>query len=197
VGPHRSSGEVPDLATVAGAQTSLNWLQRATTGDVCPVEVAPPLATHRMAPTATATHELVFRQRTCNGTTCLVVFFICQHCDRGHRYCSASCREQARHRQRRAANRRHQQSEEGRLDHRDRQRQYRLRCRDGNNPEQTPESSTGVTDQGSPTIPFSGKIQPWEQPTPVRCRICGRTGRLVNTFPRNSWIREMERHRRL
>jgi hypothetical protein len=54
-----------------------------------------------------------------------------------------------------------------------------------------------VTDQGSPTIPFSDKIQLWERQTPVRCRICGRTGRFLNPFPRNSWIREMERHRRL
>ena len=35
---------------------------------------------------------------------------------------------QARRHQRRAANRRHQQSPEGRLDHRDRQREYRQRA---------------------------------------------------------------------
>jgi hypothetical protein len=32
------------LATLAGTQTILNWFQRATTGSVCPVQVAPPFA---------------------------------------------------------------------------------------------------------------------------------------------------------
>ena len=47
------------------------------------------------------------------------------HCDRGQRYCSVACRPQARLQQRRCANCRHQRSPEGRLDHRDRQREYR------------------------------------------------------------------------
>jgi len=50
---------------------------------------------------------------------------VCTCCDRGQRYCSLPCREQARLRQRRAANGRHQRSIEGRLDHRDRQKRYR------------------------------------------------------------------------
>jgi hypothetical protein len=55
------------------------------------------------------------------------LFFICTHCDRGQRYCSSICRRTCRLQQRRAARRRHQHSLEGRLDHRDRQRAYRLR----------------------------------------------------------------------
>ena len=46
-------------------------------------------------------------------------------------------------RQRRCANSRHQQSPEGRLDHRDRQRDYRCRRR---------QAPSGVTDQGSLSI---------------------------------------------
>ena len=81
------------------------------------------------------------------GRLCGVVFWICRHCDRGHRYCGERCRRKARRRQRRAANRRHQQSREGRLDHRDRQRNYRERRR-----------LRRVTDQPSPAASDSDSI---------------------------------------
>jgi len=60
---------------------------------------------------------------------CRQPFFLCPSCDRGHAYCSLPCRREGRARSLRAAGRRHQQSPEGRLDHRDRQRAYRTRCR--------------------------------------------------------------------
>ena len=163
-----------------------------------------------MAATAKATtrHELVFRQRTCNRGDCLRVFFLCQHCDRGHRYCSDRCRDEARQEQRRAANRRHQQSEEGRLDHRDHQRQYRRRLKEqqsssrlpppvGENVAETGSVNGGVTDQGSQTIPLSGNIEPREANQPIRCRLCGRTGRFVNPYPHHFWIERIAPRRRL
>ena len=70
--------------------------------------------------------EAVFRQRVCHG--CNAVFCICRSCDRGQRYCGPDCRLRVLREQRRRANRRHQNSPEGRLDHRDRQRAYRKRC---------------------------------------------------------------------
>ncbi len=79
----------------------------------------------------------VFRQRNCRAAGCGTEFWICRACDRGQRYCSSECRQQARRLQRREANRRHQQSPEGRLDHRDRQRAYRKR-----------RALARVTDQG-------------------------------------------------
>jgi len=85
--------------------------------------------------------EVVLRPRFCLGSECRALFFLCSRCDRGQRYCSRSCRDQARRRQQRGANRRHQQSPEGRLDHRDRQRQYRHR-----------RAQARVTDQGSLSI---------------------------------------------
>ena len=57
------------------------------------------------------------------------MFYLCRHCDRGHCYCSTRCRQKALRVQRREANRRHQQSPEGRADHRDRQPEYRLRLK--------------------------------------------------------------------
>jgi len=136
--------------------------------------------------------EAVLRQRICAGGNCRAMFFVCSHCDRGHRYCSASCRSAARCRQRRCANRRHQQSPEGRLDHRDRQRQYRER-----------RARARVTDQGSLSITcpassdcgtvavaahrFRHALIPLRPETRtgvrLRCRICGRAGRFIDPFP--------------
>ena len=93
------------------------------------------------------TGEEPLRRRFCRGAGCGVVFWICRHCDRGHQYCGERCRRKARRQQRRAANRRHQQSREGRLDHRDRQRAYRER-----------RGLRRVTDHTSPATYDSGSI---------------------------------------
>ena len=61
---------------------------------------------------AEAHGEAVLLQRVCLGEQCHAVFFICSHCDRGHRYCSGKCRAYASRQQRRRANGRHQQSPE-------------------------------------------------------------------------------------
>lgn len=129
--------------------------------------------------------ETTFRQRFCGWSACGRRFFICSHCYRGQRYCSDRCRVQARRQQRRSANRRHQQSAEGRLDHRDRQRAYRCR------------RAAGVTDQssGAPVdcvmmaMPQAALVverrRRYESPQPgsVVCRFCGRRGRWVQPFP--------------
>ena len=75
------------------------------------------------------TREELLRRRICRGIGCGAAFWICRHCDRGHRYCGERCRQKKRRQQGRDANRRHQQSREGRLDHRDRQRVYRAKRR--------------------------------------------------------------------
>lgn len=136
---------------------------------------------------------VVLRQRVCRGPGCQTVFWICTHCDRGQRYCSPACRTEARRRQQRAANRRYQQSPEGRLDHRDRQQQYReRRCR----PRVTDQSSLSVISPApfsygetitTPAavalrVPSAGRLEKraglW-----LRCSICGRPGRFVDPFP--------------
>lgn len=125
---------------------------------------------------------LRFYERRCHAPGCGVLFFICRSCYRGQRYCSGPCRQTARRAQRRAANRRHQQSNEGRLDHRDRQRAYRQR------------RIARVTDQGSAPGLDSGSIAPQPDPTGrtarrlarrrVCCIVCGRRGRLIEMFQR-------------
>jgi hypothetical protein len=140
--------------------------------------------------------EVALRQRFCFASECRALFFLCPRCDHGQRYCSLACRQQSRRQQRRSANRRHQQSLEGRLDHRDRQRQYRERhCR------------ARVTDQGSILITGSAsssyEAAETTSPEPAKtlaasryprwpenrlgvrlcCRVCGRVGRFIDPFP--------------
>jgi len=121
------------------------------------------------------------------------VFYLCRHCDRGQCYCTSRCREKALRLQRRQANRRHQQSREGREDHRDRQREYRQRLK------------ARVTDKSSlPASPYVNLTAPTAseldqafpalglRPSPgakiptgwVVCQICGRRGRWINPFSR-------------
>jgi hypothetical protein len=121
--------------------------------------------------------QVLFRQRLCRGPGCGAVFYVCRPCDRGQRYCSERCRAKGRREQRRAANRRHQRSEEGRLDHRDRQREYRRRL-----------ARVRVTDQGSDaeyrssTLPPPSLVGFEAEPGEVTCCVCGRRGRLVDPF---------------
>jgi hypothetical protein len=120
--------------------------------------------------------QVFLRQRRCRDESCGAVFYLCRSCDRGQRYCSERCRVKSRRRQRRAANLRHQRSEEGRLDHRDRQREYRLRL------------LARVTDQGSDGEVCSSTLRalsewPFEVDLGgVFCRLCGRRGTLVDPF---------------
>ena len=60
---------------------------------------------------------------------CGTPFFVCRKHYRGQSYCGDTCRAGARAASARAARRRHQRSDAGRLDHRDRQRAYRTRQR--------------------------------------------------------------------
>ena len=119
--------------------------------------------------------QVPLRQRLCRW--CGTVFYVCRPCDRGQRYCSDRCREKARREQRRVANGRHQRSEEGRLDHRDRQREYRRRL-----------AARCVTDQGSGEEVDSSTLPPLAlrpaQPSSgeVICCVCGRRGTLIDPF---------------
>ena len=83
--------------------------------------------------------EVVLRQRLCRYGGCGRLFYICRSCDRGHAYCSVSCRRKGQRRWRSEVNRRYQQSREARRDHADRQREYRRR-----------RAEQFVTDPGSP-----------------------------------------------
>ena len=122
------------------------------------------------------------------------MFYLCQRCDRGQRYCRPHCREKSRRLQRREANRRYQQSLglDGRLDHRQRQREYRQRLK----ARVTDPSSLGASPYVNLTAPpvrqlaaaplaavfFPGSDAEYAA-SGVVCQICGRRGRWVNPFP--------------
>ena len=121
-----------------------------------------------------------------------MVFYLCRRCDRGQRYCSPRCREKALRLQRREANRRHQQSPEGRLDHRDRQREYRKRQRARVTDKSSLRASRCVNLTVPPVRePIEATLALDLGPSPeaeipvgwVMCQICGRRGRWVNPFP--------------
>lgn len=145
------------------------------------------------------------RQRFCRWIECGALFWICRRCDRGQQYCSDRCRYKGRRCQRRQANRRHQQSPEGRLDHRDRQRVWRQHrkarvtdqpspsrfpCASVARPDQTPCNSGPAEALNDPlrnagfrwNIPISSYLQSIiSAPMPV-CIICGCLGRFINPF---------------
>ena len=142
-----------------------------------------------------------FRLRFCRASGCGARFFLCRACERGQRYCCAACRTQARTQQLRAARQRHQRSDEGRLDHRDRQRTYRRRLAQRPPAAVTPPLPTpptplkeNVTDHASATEPTAGKVRAsvWRWPARPQstltalgvlvCRWCGRVGRWLNPF---------------
>jgi hypothetical protein len=139
-------------------------------------------------------HSAAFRQRVCHFPPCSTVFYLCRHCDRGQRYCSAHCREKALRLQRREANRRHQQSPEGREDHRDRQREYRQRLK----ARVTDKSSLPASPYVNLTVPparesveaapaLGLRPSPWADDDEdssgwVVCQICGCRGRWIDPF---------------
>jgi len=137
--------------------------------------------------------ELVLRQLFCRTVGCGAMFFICLSCYRGQTYCSQPCRQKNRREQLRQANRRYQQSLEARLDHRDRQRQYRRRCC-GRVTEQSSlasyscrrisqarlSESTPLAANQSPMLRSSQR----ESFHRLICRVCGRWGQFVEVFRR-------------
>ena len=143
----------------------------------------PPTQSRMAAP-----HDLIFHQKFCAAPDCRARFFICSHCDRGHRYCSHPCRFRSRTAQLREARRRHQHSIEGRLDHRDRQHAYRLRQAAARGVAQ----KISVTDQTPQPSPVPLRFRPphrfyssmptlWT-PGRIVCRVCGREGTFLAPF---------------
>ena len=125
------------------------------------------------------------------------MFYLCRHCDRGQRYCSLRCRQKSRRLQRREANRRYQQSlgREGRLDHRQRQREYRQRLKARVTDQSSLPASPCVNLTAPPARePPEATPEPNRGPAPgasrlagpagwVVCQVCGRRGHWVNPFP--------------
>lgn len=136
-------------------------------------------------------------------------FVLCRPCYRGHVYCSDECRAMGRREGKRRCNRQNESSEEGKLDHRERQR----KCRDSKRKLKDEESvlliyrSIGTAAESSAKVgcvtdmvPKDGSAmavseaqsgpqlkrgpqnaEPYQFGT-VRCCKCGRPGRLVMPY---------------
>ena len=134
--------------------------------------------------------EVVLRRLSCRWPGCGLVFYICNSCYRGQAYCGERCRQKARREQRRRANHRYQQSEEARLDHRDRQRDYRQRCRLRGVTDHTSAGNGRSVKIGEP-VRETGRSTPLAEGLQDRprferlhdairpvCMLCGRGGRV-------------------
>ena len=111
--------------------------------------------------------------RTLTCVHCHAVVLVCPHCDRGQRYCSARCRDQARRVAQRQAARRYQSTPRGRWAHARRQRRYRAR---GEQKKVTHQGSQGagcgdvLASELSVGAPATCKVAPaWH------CHWCART----------------------
>ena len=115
------------------------------------------------------------RRYLCAG--CRTAVVICSHCDRGHRYCTSTCAQHARHHAVRAAGCRYQASRRGRHAHAERQRRYRAKLKK-------------VTHQGSPP-PAPAVPLPLEPITPVLPAPwhCGRCHRRLSEWVRRDFLR--------
>ena len=112
----------------------------------------------------------LLRFRHCSHQGCGAIFVICVSCDRSQRYCSTACREAQRRVQRRAANRRYQESERGRAAHQQCQQRYRERQR------------VPVTDQAGVLI--VSPPAPVVKPPISTCVLCKRRGLWFDISPR-------------
>ena len=124
--------------------------------------------------------EVVLRQLSCRRPGCGLVFYICSSCYRGHRYCGDRCRKKARREQRRRANQRYRQSKEARLDQRDRQREYRERCRRRRVIDHTSAGHGRSVKIGEPGEELPDRTRFERVPSAIRpvCIVCGRGGRV-------------------
>jgi hypothetical protein len=118
------------------------------------------------------------RRYLCAG--CRTAVLVCSHCDRGHRYCTRKCADQARRHAVRAAGCRYQASLRGRHAHAQRQRRYRAR-------------QQKVTHQGSPPRGVPDQLLPEPTapaiPVPWQCCLCRR--------PLPDWVRQEFLRRRI
>jgi hypothetical protein len=117
--------------------------------------------------------------RIFNCQRCHCQVRICRRCDRGNRYCR-SCAPLARVEKQREAGRRYQNTENGRLNHKVRHEQYKVRLQE----KVTHQGDLGIADkqksvtatiQGSSDISNDRRREPPEPLSgPGRCDFCGR-----------------------
>ncbi len=123
---------------------------------------------------------------------------VCRGCDRGQRYCSATCSRIRRNKLQREARRRYAKSRAGRHKNAERQRRFRARMRS----QKTPITQI-VTDQGSAPPGHADTLKRdrfncvnrpiSQQSTDIRCNLCGD---CCDPLLRSDFLAPGQRHRR-
>lgn len=108
--------------------------------------------------------------------TCLLIFYLCRSCYRGHVYCGEPCRKIAKRDAHQIAQSKYRTSEKGRKANRIRQRRMRIK-----------KNEKSVADRGSISSFTCAIIVPLTLPGEVVCRFCGISGRVVERFPRRGY----------
>ncbi len=121
----------------------------------------------------------------CAGPSCGQHFFLCSHCDRGHRYCGAACSETARRRSLREAGTRYQATTDGRHAHARRQARYRERQKVTHHPDEAepvpvtvPLAPTNAVIETADSSGASEKTHAKDERT-YRCAWCERESRFL------------------
>ncbi len=123
----------------------------------------------------------ISRCRWCGGE-----FSCCRSCWRGQAYCSDSCRLKGYRRNRRKAKRLYRQTYEGKKQHREAENRRRKRLKDKN------KKNMGHKGTRLPSKRVLNSLRPHRGPIfhtidPRRCRFCGRSGEIVDVFPRRGY----------
>ena len=127
--------------------------------------------------------------RTFMCARCHAQALVCPHCDRGQRYCSQRCRDQARRIGQREAGRRYQGTRAGRFAHARRQQRYRQRQR-----------QKEVTHQGSQGVGWGDVLAPeLSVVQDATCKVvpawhCHWCGRVVASQVRRGFLRHGALH---
>jgi hypothetical protein len=112
---------------------------------------------------------------------CLFELFICRSCWRGQAYCSQACRQAAQKESHCIAQQKYRQTEKGKEAHRQQEKRRRLR-----------NSKKTVDDASStPGLAHDNVCANLLFTTPC-CSFCGKTGQVIDHFPRQGYGRRYE-----
>jgi len=130
---------------------------------------------------------------------CGRVFYVCQSCWRGQRYCDGQCRAAAQGEARQATQRRYRRTEKGKKTHREAEKRRRVGLTKENSRivgyrgstaqcgDAKMETSPGGTDDGGSEGGANAVI------VVCRCHFCGSWGIVVDRFPRRGYGKQQYR----
>lgn len=120
---------------------------------------------------------------------CNISFCICRCCFRGHAYCCDSCRNKAKRKSRREAQRRYRQTEKGKKAHREAENRRRHNSIQKNQKNMADPSSRPVFKRCIVTSrrKTNAKNVFFQAGERGFCHFCGKSGIIVFEFPRRGY----------